>query len=63
MSWIVMIDLRENNGHLINIVDENDNIAQYPTKKEAAEAAKRNELTEYYPAYLINVDEDDIVYL
>ena len=35
MSWIVLIDLRENNGHFINIVDEHDNIAKFPTREEA----------------------------
>lgn len=63
MSWIVLIDLRENNGHFINIVDEHDNIAKFPTREEAIAAARRNELSDFYPAYAISVDEEEIEYI
>ncbi|WP_312903785.1 hypothetical protein [Stutzerimonas nitrititolerans] len=62
MSWIILIDLRENNGHFVNLEDENGNIAQFASEEAARFCIADHPLTAY-PCYAISVDERDIAYL
>ena len=62
MSWIILVDLRENNGHFVTLEDEHGNIAQFPTKQAAKEAMRGHPL-DAYPSCAISVDEDEINYL
>ena len=34
MSKIILVDMRENNGHIVAIQDSNDNIAQFDTSED-----------------------------
>ena len=62
MSWIILIDLRENNGHFVNLEDEHGNIAQF-TSEEAARLAIADHPLTAYPCYAISVDEQEVSYL
>lgn len=62
MSWIILVDARENNGHYLHIEDEHGNIAQYETEHAAREAMRDHSLNAF-PCYAISVDDDEISYL
>lgn len=59
MSWVIMVDLRENNSHFVNIEDKNGNIAQFGTEQEARDTMRDHPLSAY-PCYAINVDDEEI---
>lgn len=59
MSWIILIDLRDNNDHFVNLEDEHGNIAQFPTE-EAARAGIADHPLTAYPCYAISVDEQEV---
>lgn len=62
MPWIILVDLRENNGHFVNIEDEHGNIAQFETEQDAREVM-RDHILNAFPCYAISVDDDEISYL
>lgn len=62
MPWIILVDLRENNGHFVNIEDEHGNIKQFETEQQARECIRDHSLN-VFPCYAISVDDDEISYL
>lgn len=62
MSWIILVDARENNGHYMNIEDEDGNIAQFKTEEEAKQVMRGHCLSAF-PCYAICVDDDVIEFI
>lgn len=56
MTVIVLVDMRENNGHIVALVDENDNIAQFDKFEDAVDAIKEHPLS-VFPILYVNMDE------
>lgn len=55
MSHIIIVDLRESNGHVLTIDDEHDNIAQFDTEKEANALMEDHPLNAF-PFYVFDTD-------
>ncbi len=58
MSCIILIDMRENNGHIVALQDEDGNIAQYEDYGEADDAASKHWLTDSFPVRIVDMDDD-----
>ena len=39
-TYVILVDLRGNNGHVVAITDDNGNVAQFPTRAAALEAMR-----------------------
>jgi len=63
MSWIVLIDLRDNNGHVVALHDDNDNIAQFEDLLECQECANSHPLAMAYPCIALDLDTLDTEHL
>lgn len=57
---IVLVDIRENNGHILAIVDENENIAQYETIEDAREKLKDHPLAKAFPVLYVDIDNWEV---
>lgn len=60
MSWIVLVDLRSNNGHIVTLEDENGNIAQFESEEEAQECAANNPMCGAFDSYAVSLDDQEI---
>jgi hypothetical protein len=56
--YIVLFDLRENNGHILALEDEHGNIARFSTYEEANDAAERNPLSDAFLVRIVDMDDD-----
>jgi len=56
MSWIILVDLRENNGHVASLQDENENIAQFDGLLDCQECANEHPLASAYPCIALDLD-------
>ena len=63
MSWIVLIDLRDNNGHVVALHDDNDNIAQFDDLFSAQRCADENPLARAYPSICVSLDTPEVEHL
>jgi len=59
MSCIILIDMRENNGSIVALEDENGNIAQYENYGQADDVASEHPLTDAFPVRIVDMDGDE----
>jgi len=55
--YIVIIDMRENNGRIVVMTDIDDRIAQFETFDEAEKAVLNNRMAQRFPVRYVNMDE------
>ena len=60
MSKIILVDMRENNGHIVAIQDSNDNIAQFDTSEDVVLCAQNQPLCENFPYIVVDMDTLEI---
>ena len=56
MAHIILVDLRENNGHVLFISEGEDNVAIFKTEGEAKDCADDHHLCEAFPYSIIDLD-------
>ena len=56
MSYIILVDMRESDGNIRAIKDENENITQYDTDEEAEELMKSHSLN-VFPYEVLDMGE------
>ncbi len=56
MSYIIIVDMRESNGQIIAIHNDEMNLAQYDTEEEAAECIKNHPLG-VFPYEMLDMGE------
>lgn len=57
--WIVLVDMRENNGSVVMIQDENDCAAQYESLDDVREGM-RNHILSDFPMVALNMDDLEV---
>jgi hypothetical protein len=57
MTSIALVDLRENNGHVVAIVDDNENIVQFDNFDEI-EKLKGNHPLSGFPWLAVDIDSE-----
>ena len=53
--YIIIVDLRENNGGVLAITDENDNIALFKNYEEASDVMSNHKLN-VFPITFVDLD-------
>ena len=56
MTYIIIVDMRENNGSIVAIRNEHDDLAQYDTEEEAEELMK-NHILRVFPYEVLDMGE------
>lgn len=56
MACIIIIDMRDSNGTVIGIEDDNDCLTQFDTKEDAESFAKGHPLLRAFPYKIIDLD-------
>jgi len=57
---IILVDLRMNNGHVLALLDEDGNIAQFDTLKSARDC-RRNHPLNMYPWLFVDMDSCEVI--
>ena len=60
MIYVVLVDLRENNGHAVPIEDDNGNIKQFASREEIFELEKSHPLMKAFTWMAINMDTQEV---
>lgn len=57
-SYVVLIDARDNNGHVIALEDKDGNIAQFETYEKAEDAVDHRHILFGIPMLIVCMDGD-----
>ena len=63
MSWIILVDLRENNGQVVALQDDGGNIAQFDGLIECGVCADAHPMASAYPCVALDLDTLEAEYL
>lgn len=62
-KYIILVDLRENNGKILVISDdEGDGVAQFEFLEDAIKCVEQQPLCQNYPYVIIDMDSQEVVY-